>query len=387
MHPSIFRAGIAFISLGLSTNALALNVPATESSAASASPSVEFAKFKPEPKSELKIDYTFLDDILNNLVFLTGVSTRQIASKPEAIVGSRFVWEHTSPLRQEGNKIPFSKLNQTHIATLQEYKRELEDLSQSVNIASLSKNEQLAYWINLHNVTVIMLIAENYPVLQPSKLRVGPQKDMMHDAKVISVNGSKISLRDIRENIVFPNWKDAKVIYGFFLGDIGSPSLQGQAFNAGNTEALLQQNANEFVNSLRSFSRGRVSKIYKDAERFYFPNFEKDLREHFQLYMWDEVYEELSKASNLSINSYDYDIADMEGGRGSGLIGNVTIDGKPVTDSQSYAIASYTNQIKDKTKVLLRQGKIKRAVVTVGDEDETGESKAEPVKAEEAKNN
>jgi Protein of unknown function, DUF547 len=387
MHPSIFHAGIAFISLGLSSSAIASNVPATETAAVSASPSVEFAKFKPQPKSELKIDYTFLDDILNNLVFLTGVSTRQIASKPEAIVGSRFVWEHTSPLRQEGNKIPFSKLNQSHIATLQEYKRELEDLSLSVNIASLSKNEQLAYWINLHNVTVIMLIAENYPVLQPSKLRVGPQKDMMHDAKVISVNGSKISLRDIRENIVFPNWKDAKVIYGFFQGDIGSPSLQGQAFNAGNTEALLQQNANEFVNSLRSFSRGRVSKIYKDAERFYFPNFEKDLREHFQLYMWDEVYEELSKASNLSINSYDYDIADMEGGRGSGVIGNVTIDGKPVTDSQSYAIASYTNQIKDKTKILLRQGKIKRAVVTVGDEDETGESKAEPVKAEEAKNN
>jgi hypothetical protein len=390
MHLLISCSGIAFFALGLSTNAYASNAPGVDAgkvSSASASTLFEFTKFKPGPKSDLKIDYAFWDEILNNLVFLTGVSTRQIASRPQAITGSRFVWEHTSPLRQEGNKIPFSKLNQTHIATLQEYKRELEDLSVSVNIQSLSKDEQLAYWINLHNVTVIMLIAENYPVVQPSKLKIGPEKALMHDAKVISVNGSKISLRDIRENIVFPNWKDAKVMYGFFLGDIGSPSLQGQAFNASNTDALLRQNANEFVNSLRSFSRGGVSKIYKDAERFYFPNFDKDLRDHFQLYMWDEVYEELAGSSNLSINNYDYDIADMEGGHGAGVIGNVTVDGKPITDSQSYAIASYTNQIKDKTRVLLRQGKIKRAVVTVGDEAETGVSKTEPAEAEEAKNN
>jgi Protein of unknown function, DUF547 len=384
MHPTIFCVGIAFSSLGLSGNVFASNVPVAAST--TVTNSLDFDKFKPNPKSELKIDYTFWDDILNNLVFLTGLSTRQIASKPDALVGSRFVWEHTSPLRQEGNKIPFSKLSQTHILTLQEYKRELEDLSTSINIPSLSKNEQLAYWINLHNVTVTLLIAENYPVLQPSKLRLGPQKVLFHDAQLISVNGSKISLRDIRENIVFPNWNDPKVMYGFFLGDIGSPSMQGQAYNANNIQVLLQQNANEFVNSLRSFSRGGISKIYKDAERFYFPNFEKDLRDHFQLYMWDEVYEELSKSKNLSVNSYDYDVADMEGGRGSGVIVNVIIDGKPVSDSQSYAIASYTNQIKDKTRVLLRQGKINRAVVTVGDENENAENKAEPVKTEKAKN-
>jgi hypothetical protein len=385
MRSSIFLFGLASLSLGLSASALAESAPAGQ--LASISEALEFAKFKPDPKSQLKIDYAFLDGILNNLVFLTGLSTREVAPKPQPLTGSRMIWEHTSPLRQEGNKIPFSKLKQEHILILQEYKRDLEDLSTTINIASLSKKEQLAYWLNLHNVTVITLIAENYPVAQPSKLKVGPQKMPMHDAKIISVNGSKISLRDIRENIVYPNWPEAKVMYGFFLGDIGSPSLQGQAFTATNTEKLLNQNADEFVNSLRSFSRGGISKIYKDAERFYFPNFEADIRDHFQLYMWDDVFEELSETSQLSINSYDYDIADMEGGRGPGVIGNLTVDGKPVSDSQSYAIASYTNQIRDKTRVLLRQGKIKRGVVTVGDKGDAGEDKAETAKSEEVKNN
>jgi hypothetical protein len=208
----------------------------------------------------------------------------------------------------------------------------------------------------------------------------------MHDAKVVSINGYQISLRDIRENIVYPNWQDTKVMYGFFLGDIGSPSLQAEAYTASNVQTLLIKNANEFVNSLRSFSRSGVSKIYKDNARFYFPNFEQDLRDHFQQHMWDDVYEELTKASQLTINNYDYDIADMEGGRGSGVVGNLTIDGKPISDSQSYAIASYTNQIKEKTKILLQQGKIKRGIVIVGDDEESDETKAEPEKTSEAEN-
>ena len=368
---SSLLSGIIVVSLTFSATAFASDTPATPVSQIAVTSG--FAKFTPNPTNKLKIEYSVWNDILNNLVFITGLSTRQAAPKPEAITGSRFVWEHTSPYRQEGNKIPFSVLKQEHIDTLREYKRDLENLSATINIASLPKNEQLAYWYNLHNVAVITLIAENYPVAEPSKLLIGPAKTPMHDVKFISVDGMILSLRDIRENIVYPNWEDPKVIYGFFLGDIGSPSVQSQAFTAENTEKLLNSNADEFVNSLRSFGRGGISKIYKDVERFYFSNFEQDLRSHFQLYMWDEVLVELAKTETLKINPYEYAIADMEGGHGPRVIGNVTIDGKPVKDSQSYAVASYTNQIKDKTRVLLRQGKIKRGQVTVGDEDENGE--------------
>jgi len=218
---------------------------------------------------------------------------------------------------------------------------------------------------------VTMLIAENYPVMKPSNLLIGEGKVPLQDAKVISVNGSKLSLRDIRENIVYPNWEDPKVIYGFFLGDIGSPSMQGQSFTAENVDRLLDQNANEFVNSLRAFSRGGVSKIYKDVARFYFTNFDSDLRQHFQQYMWDEVYEEFAAVKTFKVNSYEYDIADMEGGHADHVIGNLTINGKPVNDSRTFAITSYTNQIKGKTEILLKQGRIKRGKVIVGYEEDT----------------
>lgn len=383
MRLSFLFAGVAAASLLASTQSVAADAPVARAAQIAVAP--EFAKFVPAPKNRTKIDYTYWNDILNNLVFLTGVSTRQVAPKPEPLTGSRFVAEHTSPYRLEGNKIPFSSLQSEHIVTLQEYKRDLEQLAQTVDIASLPKKEQLAYWINLHNATVVMLIAENYPVRQPRNLLVGEAKVPMHDAKVITVNGTQLSLRDIRENIVYPNWSDPKVIYGFFLGDIGSPNLQGRAFTAENLDLLLTQNANEFVNSLRGFSRGGVSKLYKDVERFYFAKFDSDLRDHFQQYMWDEVFEELTDAKALEINNYEYDVADMEGGHASHVVGNLTVNGRPIRDSRSFAIASYTNQIKEKSQILLRQGRIRQGVVIVGDEDSKEKSEPESPKESEQK--
>jgi hypothetical protein len=382
MRLSLRFLAIATLSLVITSNVQAAQTSEGLEKQAVAGP--EFAKFKPDPKNSLQIDYTFWNDILNNMVFLTGLSTRQAAPKPEALTGSRFVWQHTSPLRQEGNKIPFSLLNKDHVTTLQDYKRDLEDLSNTTNIAALPRAEQLAYWYNLHNVTVITLIAENYPVVEPSKLLIGTEKMPLHDAKTMTVGGTKLSLRDIRENIVYPNWNDPRVVYGFFLGDIGSPAIQGEAFNTKNMDRLLNKNTEEFVNSLRSFSRGGVSKIYEDVSRFYFTNFEEDLRKHLRPLMWDDVKVELDKAGPLKINAYEYDIADMEGGHGPRVIANVSIDGQPVTDSQRFALARYTNEIKTKSDVLVKQGKIKRGQVTVGDEIE--ESKADEPQSRDAGN-
>lgn len=379
MKAPFLLSGLAALSLTCISTIAAAQTPAQPGVQLPVAP--EFAKFTPRPSNNLKVDYAVWNQILNNLVFLTGLSTRQVAPKPDAMVGTKFVWEHSSPYRQEGNKIPFSLLKEEHIATLKEYKRDLETVSNTVDIASLPEAEQLAFWLNLHNASIISLIAENYPILQPTKLRLGAEKASLHDAKVISVAGTMLSLRDIRENIVYPNWRDPKVVYGFFLGDIGSPSVQGEAFTAENTERLLNFNAEEFVNSLRSFHRGGVSKVYKDVARFYFPDFEKDLRDHFEVYMWDEVRAELAKTRPLKINEYEYTIADMEGGYGGRVIPNVLVDGKPVRDSQSLAVARYTNQIKDKTRVLLKQGKIKNGVVIVGDESEEEAKASEPEKS------
>jgi hypothetical protein len=326
---------------------------------------VDFGKFTPKPSNNKRIDFKFWSDVLQGSVMMTGVSTRQVAPKPSPLTGSRFVWEHKSALRREGNKIPFSRMDDSHIATLKSYRKELEEISKTIDIATLPKDEQLAYWFNLHNAVVIALIAENYPVVVPSSLKLGEQKQLFHDAKVINVNGTLLSLRDIRENIVFRNWQNPMVMYGFFYGDIGSPSIPTKAFTAENTDELLEQNADEFMNALRGFQNGRISKLYKEAAPYFFPNFEKDLRTHFETYMWEDVKKELSKVKTFKIAPYEEEIADIEGGHSPRYVGPVTINGKPVRDSQSFAMQSFVAQLREKRAVLISQGRLKRGTVTV----------------------
>lgn len=280
----------------------------------SASPSTITDFFKPRPNAKTRLDYDAWDSILENMVFYTNISTRTRAPIPRPRIGSNLVIGHTSPYRLEGNKIPFSDLSDTYLKFITEYREDLEDISHRIDLPSLPRNEQLAFWLNLHNVVIIEQIALNYPVKNPSRIRIGINKTPLHNAKIVSISGKMLSLRDIRENIVYQHWQNPLVVYGFFLGDIGSPTIQNSAFTAENLKELLTRGAEEFTNSLRGFSRGWVSQIYFDIQPYFFENFETDLREHLKKYMFEEVRTELDKAQSFKKSPYATTVADLSGG-------------------------------------------------------------------------
>jgi len=66
----------------------------------------------------------------------------------------------------------FSFLDSDVIASFTEYRQDLERTADIVDIQALSRNEQLAYWINLHNVALIEQIANAWPVRQPREIMV-----------------------------------------------------------------------------------------------------------------------------------------------------------------------------------------------------------------------
>ena len=168
---------------------------------------------------------------------------------------------------QGRNSVAFSYLTPEIRAALTEYRQDLERIGTERDITSLPRNEQLAFWLNLHNVAVIEAIAGQYPITE-----VVDETDI-HDRKLVTIDGVALSPRDIREGIVYPNWRDPKVIYGFWHGTIGGPSIQRIAYTGGNVDALLSLSAEEFVNSLRgvekAFGTMRVSPLYREASIYF----------------------------------------------------------------------------------------------------------------------
>lgn len=346
-----------FRPLLLAGAALALTVPAHASQAHGDDALAAFAPSN-TPGND-RIDYSIWDEAMKNIVISMGPSLREGAPRPDSSFGTRRQYGHTSRYRLEGTRVMFSFLDSDVIASFTEYRKDLENTANIVDIPSLSRNEQLAYWINLHNVAMVEQLANAWPVRQPRNLKVDGVP--LDEARFITVKGIKLSPRDIREKIVYRYWKDPAVIYGFWRGEIGGPSLQKEAFNADNVARLLTRGGADFVNSLRgSQSSGgtlQVAEIYREAAPFFFPDFENDVRAHLARYADDKTAALLGATSGADPVIREYDIADIEGGVREPTYQNITSNGQAISFRIPQSIASLLRERETKFQEIIRQGR------------------------------
>lgn len=317
------------LALGASASTLAqvqsVQAPTFTSAIASTS---QFDRFVPVPTSNVRLDYTIWDQMLKEMVYYTGPSLRQRAPRPAPTVGTRRIYGHTSPYRLEGNKIVFEEIGPELTQIIDDYAADLETIGNQVDIASLPRNEQLAYWLNLHNTLVISAISAEYPMREPSKITDDSGR-AFHDIPRVTIDGVPLSLRNIRQDIVYKNWANPLTIYGFFHGDIGSPSLQRKAYTGDNVRDTLQFSGDEFANSLRGVmvygKSAHVSRHYEDAAPYFFPNFDNDVRRHMIGLANEDVRSQIEKATSpVKVASYEADIADLtRGDAGRGEFNNV----------------------------------------------------------------
>ena len=273
------------------------------------------AKSKAPQKNEFEIQYDDLDLLLSGSVIDVGLSDRRTASRRGAKTGvSKMRHGNTSATGFEGNRVAFSDFKKEHVDYLLAIRKDLEAVPNFMPLRSFSANEQLAYWFNLHNVAVMLEVAKAYPIKKIKPLVVG--KNSVWDKKTMSVGGKDMSIQDI-EAYVIRRWNDPLVLYGFFMGAVGGPSIQVEAFTGENVPEKLQRSALEFVNSLRGFrmwsGKGRVSDHYKLGER-YFPNFEQDIKNHLLTYARPDTRRDLERAKSFQIKNYDWGIADLKNG-------------------------------------------------------------------------
>lgn len=394
MRVILVSLAFAFPSLSVASEYISQPVTASQLSISALQINPITETFTPKPRRKTKLDYTVWDEFLTKTVLPTGASTRQFAKGLREQTGTRIPSGHESKLKLEGNKIILSRFTKAHKKWISDYRYGLESMATEQDITTFEKSEQLAFWINLHNAALIETLALNYPLRKPSEFMVPEHNALLHDAKIITIRNTPLSLRDIREKIVYAHWTDPKVFYGFGLGDIASPTLQNQAYTSGNVETLLSEGAREFTNSLRGYRSGKVSKLYNDISKFYFKDFEKDLAAHFNTYMRDDVKAELAEYGIQGTSKYEKHIADLTGGTGArvsslnltsyqvsgGRLGRVSVGGE-TSDSNAVAsnitesglrqmhgaIGSFAVALSDKTRTLEKMGLSDNGTVIIED--------------------
>ena len=205
------------------------------------------------------------------------------------------------------NRMAYPHVSEEDKARLERY---VESLT-SLPISRYSRNEQLAYWINLYNALTVAVVLDHLPVESIRDIDISPGLfgDGPWDKKLAEVEGEEISLNDIEHRILRPIWNDPRIHYAVNCASVGCPNLQLLAFEGDTAEAMLEQAAREFVNSPRATWLTRkglaVSSIYVWFSED-FGKTDKAIIEHLGQYAEGPTAARLEGVTEIVDHDYDW---------------------------------------------------------------------------------
>lgn len=182
-------------------------------------------------------------------------------------------------------------------------------------ISGFNRGEQFAYWVNLYNMVAVLVVLRHYPVKSIRDIAISPGwfSSGPWGAKLVTVEGTALSLDDIQHRILRPGWRDARIHYVVNGAALGSPNLLAAPMTAVAAEAMLEAAARDFVNHPRgaAIERGRLA-----ASSLYvwhagdFGASPADVITHLRKYAATDFYTALSHIRQVTVDRYDWALND-----------------------------------------------------------------------------
>jgi len=117
-----------------------------------------------------------------------------------------------------------------------------------------SRDEQMAYWINLYNALTVDVILDAYPVKSILKIGGSFFSPGPWNEKYLNISGQKLSLNDIEHGILRPIWKDSRIHYAVNCASYSCPNLSARVFTGQNIDDQLAEAAKSYVNNPRGIT-------------------------------------------------------------------------------------------------------------------------------------
>jgi len=174
---------------------------------------------------------------------------------------SDLLTRHVVQQAGQGNRFDYGALAQRS-ADLEQLDAYLAYLS-ALSIGELNRDQQLAYWLNLHNAAIVKLIAERYPVSSLADIeRSDPE---IWATGRLEIDGERHSVNSIRE-LLLSGWPGPMVHYGLVCGANSCPAMLIEPFDGARVQSQLEVSARSFINSngVTASSRGiTVAQLFR----------------------------------------------------------------------------------------------------------------------------
>jgi len=188
--------------------------------------------------------------------------------------------------------------NDENIAALDEF---LEHLSQ-IETDSLSRNDQMAYYINLYNAAMLHVVLEKYPIDSVKNIGILPFSVFKQD--FVQLLDRKVSLDEIEKGILLKDYFDSRIHFAVNCASEGCPPLRAEPFVGDRLETQLDEQTKLFAQSERAakIDEDQKSVAYSELFKWYAKDFDvKNPAEYLNRYR------EMPLPTNYSVDWITYD--------------------------------------------------------------------------------
>jgi hypothetical protein len=211
-------------------------------------------------------------------------------------------------------RLPYARVAAEDRQRLAAYVAALE----RVPVGALHRAEQLPYWINLYNAVTVRLVLQHHPVKSIRDIRLGGSITAAFfggpwDAKLLRIEGERVSLNDIEHRILRPIWRDPRLHYVVNCASTSCPALQTAPLAAATTLDVMDRAARAYVNGAygvrRQDDRIWLSSIYRWF-RADFGGSDAAVLAHLARYATADLAAALARGVRIENHFYDWSLND-----------------------------------------------------------------------------
>ena len=146
-------------------------------------------------------------------------------------------------------RVDYAQLQQHADTTLGPYLNQLA----STNPAQLSRDAQLAFWINAYNALALKTIIDHYPVENIWATTPGPAKPGKEEnpfkKKIAEVADTARTLDEIEHQIIRERFDDPRIHFAVVCAATSCPPLRQEAYTGPRLDAQLDDQARTFLHN------------------------------------------------------------------------------------------------------------------------------------------
>jgi hypothetical protein len=125
-------------------------------------------------------------------------------------------------------------------ANLEEFLKKASKMDK-LELAALSREEQIAFWIDVYNATVLKRVAEKFPIKSVKEIKG------FFDKEKLKAAGKAFTLDELK-NYLLENFKEKRVLFALVPGTKSSPPLRREAYCGRLLEWQLDDDLKCFLN-------------------------------------------------------------------------------------------------------------------------------------------